>query len=256
MAKLDVLEERVGSHIRFFYAIAGIFAVWLGALSFALYQMNGSINALRLPQKLEQSSLHPESKLNQDRASSLLNQARLSSIGIPESIVQSAGARFIEASAHSPGAWSAALNFLSFHSSLVYVREVKTVGAPPVGTTFRYDIGPRVDDAPLPQVSFMQTPVSPADSARLETMGKNLNQGMNVGPAELFLTGGSFSLDNKYIKHVILSGVDVHYTGKPVMIQDVIFVHCRFEMDNTNPARKLGKEILASSSSVTFTHPS
>lgn len=253
--RLAILEERVSGHIKFFYSIAGVFALWLGGISLILYQMNGNVNRLALPQRVEQSSLKPTDKTNQDQASALLDQARSSSIQIPETIIQSAGTRFIDAAASNPDAWPTALNFLNYRSSLnVYTRAVNAVPIPP-GLEFRFDLGPPVDHQLIPRLSFVQAGVSPADSARLETIGKNLNQGMNLGVAELIVSGGSLSLDNKYLRHVILESVDVYYTGRPLVAEDVLFVNCTFYINNTKPGREFGQRLLASFK-VNFMEPS
>jgi hypothetical protein len=114
-----------------------------------------------------------------------------------------------------------------------------------------YHIGPLVDGKPVPQPSHIPVPVAPEDAARFETIGKNLNANLTVGSAQLILTGGAVILDDKFVRHVTFQGVEIHYSGKQLRLQDAIFINCTFVMDNTLPARQLGKSLLAESS-VTF----
>ena len=66
------------------------------------------------------------------------------------------------------------------------------------------------------------------------------------------MTGGAVNLDGEDIRHVIFNGVEIHYTGKPVKLENVTFVDCKFVIENTKPARKLSETILASADNVNF----
>ena len=55
------------------------------------------------------------------------------------------------------------------------------------------------------------------------------------------------NIDGKRIRHVVFDNVEIHYSGKPLILEDVTFINCAFVLENTEPGRKLGEEILASS---------
>jgi len=244
---LGILAERVGNHIKFFWGAAAVFGVWLAGISFILYQMNGDIGKLRLPQQLEQTSNTPQNQKSQNQAASLLGQAKLNGIRLPEPVIQYAGTRFIEAAETEPSAWKIALDFLNYRSTLnVYVRPVKAVNVP-AGSETHFDIGPAVDGKPIPELAHIPIGVAPADAARFEKIGQNLNQNLQFGSAQLILKGGAVSLDDKYARHVFFEGVEIHYSGKPLILQDAVFSNCTFILDNTPYGRQLGQTLLASS---------
>jgi hypothetical protein len=244
---VDTLVERVNNYIKFFWTVVAFAFIWLGAISGVLLHMNANIDTLRVPQKLEQFSLNPQDRNSQEQAASILAQAQSNRTKLPESTVERAGVRFIEASAKVPEAWGIALHFLDYRSSLnVYLRVVKTVSIP-AGTAMHFNIGPAIDGKDIPNVSFVEAGVSALDAARFETIGNNLNEQLPAGAPELIARGGAISLDDKYLRHVMLDGVEIHYTGKPVIMEDVVFINCTFIMDNTDRSRKLGQTLLASS---------
>jgi hypothetical protein len=193
------------------------------------------------------SSSQPLKSQNQKAAKELLVQARQKLVPpIPEAVVQQAGMSFIEAAETDPSAWGIALDFLNYRSSLnVFTRTVKTVSVP-VGAQTYFDIGPVVAGNPLPKVSHIPIGVAPKDGARFEKIGHDLNQQSQFGTPQLILTGGAVSLDDKYVRHAIFQGVEIHYTGRPLILQDAMFIDCTFILENTQPGRQLGQVLLAS----------
>jgi len=143
--------------------------------------------------------------------------------------------------------WNAALDVVNYRSFLiVYSRRVSTVNIP-VDTATTYDLGPLVPGRPTPTLSHIPYGVALKDAARFETIGQDLNQQLQFGSAQLILTGGAVSLDGKFVRHVIPDRVEVHYTGRALVLEDVVFSNCTFVFENTEPGRRLGRLILASS---------
>jgi hypothetical protein len=70
----------------------------------------------------------------------------------------------------------------------------------------------------------------------------------------LLAIGGAVNLDGKDIRHVIFQDVEIHYTGKRLIMENVAFVKCRFVLENTEAARQLGEHLLASAQTVSFRH--
>ena len=61
------------------------------------------------------------------------------------------------------------------------------------------------------------------------------------------------SLDEMHLRHVLLNGVEIHYSGKPLVMEDVVFLNCTFVMDNTELSRELAQAI-AVDANVKFSH--
>jgi hypothetical protein len=45
---------------------------------------------------------------------------------------------------------------------------------------------------------------------------------------------------------VVYDGVEIHYSGGPMILENVVFISCKFVMDNTAPNRNLAEVLLAS----------
>lgn len=179
------------------------------------------------------------------QTSELLQEARKNGARLDAGLIAETGNKFIEATRTNPKAWDTALEFLNYRSSLnVYTRAVKTVNAPPGSVSFNL-VG--VTGKPLPELSHIPLAVAPGDAARFEIIGKNLNQQLQFGTAQLILTGGAINLDDMYIRHAIFDRVEIHYTGKTLRLQDAVFANCTFVFENTQPGRELGRALLASS---------
>jgi hypothetical protein len=86
------------------------------------------------------------------------------------------------------------------------------------------------------------------ETARYESIGQNLNT--EGGPPALVVRGGAVNLDGKDIRHVIFENVEIHYTGKPLILENVVFFNCTFVLDNNEPVRQLGEHLLASAETV------
>ena len=73
-----------------------------------------------------------------------------------------------------------------------------------------------------------------------------MNREVKTGPIALQMFGGATSLDRMNIAHVTLVGVEVHYSGEPVVLQDVFFVNCTFVFDYSDRSSTLAEEIVSS----------
>jgi len=187
-----------------------------------------------------------------DEISSLVTTATTDRVSINPRLVNSAGKRVVDESRENPGAWPAALALLNYRSSANPVRVVNTVPVPP-GSKTRYGI-PGVFGRPAAELSEIPYGVAPEDAARFEAIGRDLNQQLQFGATELILTGGAVTIDDQYVRHVVFDGVEVHYAGGPLKLEDVVFTNCTFVFGNTQAARKLGHALLRSSR-VDFENP-
>jgi len=191
----------------------------------------------------------PTKSQNQTAAKELLAQAYQRSIpALPEPVVRQSGESFIDASAQDPKAWGVALDFISYRSSLNKI-DPSTLGELeelPLGYAWLYDVP--VIDGKRHQSDIVHRYVPIEQAARFEEIGKpgkRYPENSKVGPITVWIVGNATSIDSHYIRHVIFRNVEVHYSGKPTILDDVIFVDCTFVMDNTPPARLLGVRVLS-----------
>jgi hypothetical protein len=215
----------------------------LTAIEGTIAKINATLEGMTL-NRIGSDPANPESI---KEARNVITAAAANRTKIDPIIVKDVGTKFIQAGLNNPDAWNTALAFVNYRSTLnVYVRPVKTVSVP-AGAGTNYDLGPRVDGKPSPQGSHIPIPVAAKDAARFETIGKNLNQQLQYGSAQLILTGGALSLDDRYVRHIVFQGVEIHYSGRPLILEDAIFTNCTFVLDNTPTGRQLGEALLASS---------
>jgi hypothetical protein len=79
-----------------------------------------------------------------------------------------------------------------------------------------------------------------------EPIGLRRNKNITNGPAFLVLngTGQDLKLDGLEIRHVEFDNLRVIYDGGPVILRDVRFVNCTFEIRKELPGRDLCSELL------------
>jgi hypothetical protein len=195
------------------------------------------------------ASSAPTVPRNQAAAKELLAQAYQKSIpALPESVVQQSGNSFIEASAKDHKAWNVALEFVSYRSSLNKM-DPSTLGEIeelPLGYAWLYDVP--VVNGKRHQSDIVHKYVPIEQAARFEKIGKpgkRYPENSKVGPITVLIVGGATSIDSHYLRHVIFSSVEVHYSGKPTILEDVMFLNCTFVMDDTPSSRDLGEKVLA-----------
>jgi hypothetical protein len=174
----------------------------------------------------------------------------MGSVHIPEGVVAEAGRSFVRAAATDPGAWESALDLVSYRSSLsvpkqespeadsgfsTYYHQNLVAGKP--GTRWSWG-GPLTRDGP--------------SATKWDFIGREDERNTTTQPSWLFATGGATSLDRMNIRHAVLTNVEVHFSGKPCVLEDVLFVNCSFVFDNNEGGRSLADEILRSPA-VSFT---
>ena len=256
---VDKLEERVNNHIKFGGAAVGLLFLWLAGISAALYHMNGVLSGIQsalAPQKISQAATAPSLPSSKKAVAQTLEQARKTGTPIPVQVIADAGVNFARASKADPTACPVALDLINYRSYLntlsiaipemVPIENLKTVyhfsESPPPGRKnpeFNIPYGVAVPIGLAAILEPLGLPSPNADNA--------------MGNPVLFGHGGYMSLDGMHLRHVLLVGVEIHYSGKPLLMEDVVFLDCTFVMDNTEPSRDLALAI-ASGTKVKFAH--
>jgi hypothetical protein len=106
-----------------------------------------------------------------------------------------------------------------------------------------------VPDKRAPILSFMpEIGLSSEKAARADRIGADLNKNMAQESLWLFAEGGATQLDGMHLRRVVFKGVEVHYSGGPLILENVSFINCVFVFDNNEHGRDLGRTLLASAS--------
>jgi len=184
----------------------------------------------------------------------LATENRSAAIHISPEIVQDAGTKLVRASATLPEAWHAALSLAGYRSFLntALIKVPPSPGPPATGFT-RYATKPS-PGRPIEEGS-VET-IAPTflkdNQARLNPIGSDLNTNTPLQPSILVIRGGSIDLDGMDVKNVILVGVEVYYSGERVVLKNVQFVNCTFEMPLNPKSQRFALAELQTSPSISF----
>jgi hypothetical protein len=200
--------------------------------------------------KTKLTSASPLDPRSQQAAKEVLAEARRISAVVPVGAIRDAGERFIDAASTESSAWNVALDFISYRSDLnsgelsaTQIKEYQPVASNVTPTLMEYG-----SLEGLPQAkAFNSGRVPLAQAARLEFINKPLTWAGDLGSRTYFLEGATVSLDGMRMRHVKIRDVEVHYSGEPLILEDVIFIHCKFVMDNSPHTRTVGSAMLMSS---------
>ena len=199
------------------------------------------------------SANQPLKKQNQNAAKELLAQARDKGIpAIPVTALEQAGDSFIEASGESSEAWGVALGFVSYRTSLngdVHTAKIaqelaKTPFAPNLASKYYNFKTPPPGAFPLPYITLGGD--VPIDQAAI-VKDADLPQPPNPVRAYevVLIVGGAITLDHMIMKHVVIRGSKVFYSGDSLDLTEVVFVDCNFQLVNSVNARALANAVLA-----------
>jgi hypothetical protein len=217
------LEERVTNHIRFFWTVVAAGFLWLGWISFQVSQIRGSVNPLVASLQLTKAANFPLDSKSQSDVARAIEKAKQSQVPIPTPVLAEAGRSFVAASAKDPEAWKTVKLLMEYRSnvnSLIFV--FPTTGAVADDTIFATKTIP---GKPQPQVGVITSGIPIAEAARFQIIGQPTNSGVKLGPTHVILSGGATTLDNMDIAHAIFVGVEVHYSGAELLLEDTLFVN-------------------------------
>ncbi|MGB9485543.1 MAG: hypothetical protein WCD04_05450 [Terriglobia bacterium] len=204
--------------------------------------------------------MHRAARLNQKdfgselpRIKQVLTAAAKENVTVPIEDIKAIGKNAIEASSGNSKqaslAWQIVLNLVSYHSSFNSMYK-PTAPLIPLrnGVGFKYYyVSAKKNDFPKAEIT-REAGVPSKQAARYDFIGVDQNLDKPFGPAFLILTGGSVILDGFHIRNAVFEGVEIHYVGGPVILENAIFINCTFVIGNNDPGRRLGESMLASSS--------
>jgi len=191
--------------------------VVLLALSLAIHLPNSRVQAAGIGMQLRRalSSPDPSDPNTIKEITTAFRMATADRVSINPKLANVAGKRVVEASRENPDAWSAALAFMSYRSTLN--QEMSSLKK---GTCIK------VGDV----------------------------SGIAVHVSESVLANCSQELDHVAWKNVVFENVTVVYHGSPTVLENVQFKNCQFSLDYTLSGQALAKS-LAVSNNLTITLP-
>jgi hypothetical protein len=96
-----------------------------------------------------------------------------------------------------------------------------------------------------PEPSMSVFGVVPRDQAAiLDTIGVDLNAQQNLGNEFVILRGGTVQLDGFQMRSVVLVNAHVIYEGGPVILQNVYFLNCTFEIKRNENSETLSARLM------------
>lgn len=197
---------------------------------------------------LRQLSTNPTNPHDAKAAKDLLTHAKANGTSIPLETISDTAKKFIEVSQKSPDAWSAALASLDYRSFLNAgsVSPVAGLNAHPSRGTV-YDVWTAVkNQSGMLAFHYGSVPISQA--ARFNRIGTNRNANLPTGDAFLEVDNATgILLDGMEIRNVIVRNSTVTYNGGPVILQNVYFINCTFQIVRNQKGQAISANLLESS---------
>jgi hypothetical protein len=228
----------------------------LGNIDKSLVEIKASLTRYQL-ERLADNPADPENATSVEK---LVTSAQEQNIRLDAGFIRKVGDRFIRTAKKSDSAWKAFLALLSYHSFVVGIEAphsdksvLKMVPDKPYELSLTVDIGPKGEPARVPTARFAGAGLaSPENSARLEPIGANQNQGSGLQYLIITDEPGTIRLDDMFIKNVIFENMTFSYHGGPIKMENVYFVNCKFNFANDKRSKDLLLAVLRSGPATTF----
>jgi hypothetical protein len=226
-----------------------------------LASINGKLDILIL----DQSAAQPNSDRSAGRAARVLNDAQSLGEKIDPDSIRNAGIKFIEG--ESPSAWKTALVFLDYRSFLnsPYSPDILAKFEPVPGPQKPSDVDVDivVKGGPLTFDISWSHDLVPGDQAFLFQPITGLPfkppSYSPTAPRHSFLSlhnpkgTGTIRLDGMNLRNIIFRDMRITYEGGPLIMKNVYFVNCTFEIPNIRLGQKFATAVLSGAPSTDFT---
>lgn len=167
--------------------------------------------------------------------------------------VQTVGEKVVNASKNSPDAWGVALDYLSYRT---FINSRPSLPGEPV---LQPQSGHSLFQAPknvlnqgTAKLSFVGVTDSPNNAQFRAINEPDLNASKKTNVAFLILDDGDLLLDGVYMKNVIVENSHVIYRGGPVVLQNVTFVNCTFDVVRQAAGQDFAEKLLGPTTATNF----
>jgi hypothetical protein len=139
-------------------------------------------------------------------------------------------------------AWEALKDVIEYKTSL---NPLTFPDAQQADTVYTNYFIPKIGSRPIPTAKVLG--VVPIEKAAIfQEIGSPTNPGRTMGNEVFILEGGAIRLDGLEAKHVWIFNSEIHYSGAPVKLSDVVFVNCTFVLGNGGNEKRFVAAILDS----------
>jgi len=228
--------NRIGQESEF----RGTTTTRLSAIESRLVTIESSLLALRTSRAADA----PANKENIAEAKEILKDARQNKVLISSDVVKQSGNNFIDAALREPAAWDTVLDFLNYRAYLNSVTVPLGQQVPVKDFSTHYQI-PMEN---MPTIESMETiGVSKLpDVAQIGALSApNLNKNLAAGASLILLDAPTVVLDGLYAKKVVFRNSHIIYRGGPVVLDNVYFLDCTFEIKNQTKGQEFARIILS-----------
>jgi hypothetical protein len=216
---------------------------------------------------LLRAAAQPNDPNSASASSQVLQEARKNGAKLDANAVQQSGKAFIDAVSKEPATWDVALDFLNYRSFLnePYSPDLQTkftLAQGPkrqpsdqdfymsVKPPLTFDISWPDELVPISQ-AFIFQPIGglPFQRPGLSTKTQDHPFMMVHNPKG----AGSIRLDGMHLRNVIFRDMRISYNGGPLIMKNVYFVNCTFEISHNPTGQKLATAILSKAPATDFT---
>jgi hypothetical protein len=229
---------------------------WLGLSVVHLGHKLAEIIVLIAPEKLNEAASKPTNPQGVKEAKEILAIAKRDGKKLDLPTITDSGKKFADAGEKNKDSWDAALAFVNYRSYL-NIGSLPTSQAnfvePPRGTiiaTFKIDFeGPYAfdyfwDDAIVPiEQSFLYEKINEPSGRTLGHEFLMLKNGRGAG---------EIKIDGYRLKNVIFDGVRISYKGGPLILDNVRFINCTFDIAREPLGFSLAHILLGPNPSITY----
>lgn len=207
--------------------------------------------------RLQKNGSTPADPKTIQEAKQVLVQARAAKLKIPADVVEIEGKKFVDAGQSNPGAWSVAMDFLSYksfldQSSVSLPGNMKPASSDQQSEKYRFSLNFRAVPNGTPGTLMVEvwTVLNPLLSAgnfaRMEKLSDPQTGTTQATQIIVDANRGTIFLDDQWLKHVIIENAHIEYKGGQTRIEDVAFLNCTFSLVPDDRSRDLAQAILTS----------
>jgi hypothetical protein len=181
----------------------------------------------------------------------LVNFARTPENRLDEKVVSQVGEKLISDSKNDNDSWKAALSLLGYKSFLnTFLPSVPTTPNPKEELHTKYNFTWWSGTQPPRFFVFGVAPLEQA--AQLQKIGEPLTTDKNEGNSFILVDGGAVLIDGYQFKNVIFRNARITYHGGPLVMENVYFLNCTFDIPQQNNGQQLATALLKRSAAITF----
>lgn len=211
-------------------------------------QIEGQISEIQL----RQLSSDPGDPQVNAKVQNILAKAKSGKIQLSAEVITDVGERLVEAAKTYPDAWTALqviLNYRTYQKSLAVNLGPQVPATETVATHYLIPFHNALILGSMSTIGLSHAP----DIAEIRSLSApNLNASLSTGPSYLVLQAPNISLDDLYAKKIVFVDSHIIYRGGPVVLENVYFLNCTFDVAHSSTGQELATSILSPNAATQF----